>query len=453
MEEENLDGVDLAVNTGIEEEEAEEQIEEKSKLDELILQKTAGIKLGNSISIMNTLDLVGLGEGQAKLMLGDVVVGVVQNGKIEYSKKPEIQEILKMLNVELQLQKQNQQNQGEREEEKEPGTIHDDNEDPEVPETPKELEDGENEQSYEERNNIKRDSGWIEIRSDREIDEMRTFIGAIKKEYPKLGEINRAFIAPDKNNPNSYKLYVQGKKGKITKVPLETTEGVNPMHENVTTIGNDGTKATKKTPIQILKINNRNMLMIFNGGKTTTSIHIANRSDGDNYTSTQISAIDSQNKLNDPNEDVKKQVSSSEGQQQEGDEQERAFAIIKNFEKQNLPDEINPAKDKNGVEVKEIGDFPTAMLDGLKHVLNNAFQDVNITVSKKAIETMAISIIQGKKFKDAVIEGMRIEEQEGRIPPYSAEKVGANISDAIARGDSDKARDEEELGRGDPRSH
>lgn len=434
MEENNLEGVDLAQNMELEEEEEQAQVQEKKRLDEVILQQTAGIKLGETIKIINFLELVGMTEGKAKLMLGNTVIGIVQNGKIEYTnnaKTPKVQQIIEQLNEQLQQNEQQQEiDTGEREEAKNQETIKDDNE--------KEPEKSE----------IKRDANWIEIRSDREIDEMRTFIGAIKKEYPKLGEIQRTFIAPDKDNSNSYKLYVQGKQGKLIRVPLETTEGVNPMQERVTVLQNDGTNATKKTPIQILKINNRNMIMIFNGGSTTTSVHIANRSDGDNYTSTEISAKDSQNKMKDPNEEVKGQISSVAGQQQEGDEQERAYAIIKNFEKQNVPTKINPAEDQKGIEVKELDNFPNAIIDALKQSLNNAFKDKKIYVSPKAIEKMATSITEGKDFKEAVIEGMQEEEKAGRIPPDSAEKVGSNISDSITK---DEEIEEPERKEEDPR--
>ncbi len=454
MDENNVKGAeDLAQNEEFKENEEKEQIQENSKLDELILKQTANIKIGQSMEVMNTLELVGMGDGQAKLMYGDMVLGIVQDGKIQYTnnaKTPEVEQMLKQLNEELEQKQQIEQEEqqekdtGEREEEKDIETIKDDNEKQEEPEEKEEAQEPEKEENA--GTEIKRDSNWIEIRSDREIDEMRTFIGAIKKEYPQLGEINRTFIAPDKNNANSYKLYVQGKQGKIQEVPLEATEGENPMHERVTTIQNDGTNATQKTPIQLLKINNRNMIAIFNGGRTTTSIHIANRSDGDNYTSTEISAIDSQNKLHDPNEEVKEQVSSSRGQQQEGDEQDRAYATIKNFEKQNVPDEINPENDQNGIEATELDDFPTAIVDALKDSLTNVFRDKNITVSKEAIEEMAVSIVEGKDFKDAVIEGMEIEEQAGRIPPDSAERVGSNISDTITHDDPIEEPEQENEG-------
>ena len=128
MYEDNVKGAeDLALNEEFIEEEEQEQVQENSKLDEAILKQTAGIKFGETITIMNTLDLVGMGQGQAKLMLGDTVLGVVQDGKIQYTnnaKTPEVEQMLKQLNEELeQRQKLEEQEQkedefGEKEEER-----------------------------------------------------------------------------------------------------------------------------------------------------------------------------------------------------------------------------------------------------------------------------------------------------------------------------------------------
>lgn len=442
-EENNLNGVDLAKNEKTKEKEEKEQIQEKSKLDEIILQQTADITLGEIKNIMDTLDIVGMGEGQAKLMLGNAVIGIVQNGKIEYTRNArtaETEEILKKLNEEIEEQQKAEQEQkerdtGEREEEKKPETIKDDNEKkPEQEET-----------AVHESEEIKRDSSWIEIRSDREIDEMRTFIGAIQKEHPEISNINRTFIAPDKNNSNSYRLYVQGKNKKYKEVPLEMTEGVNPMHEQVTTTENDGTNSTKKTPIQMLKINNRSMIMIFNGGRTNTEVHIGLRTDGDNYKSTKISSAKSQNVLNDPNEDVKEQVSSTKSAQVEGDRQERAYAVMINLEKQDVPKEIDPSKDGKGIEAKEMENHPTALISNLKDGLKEMLYKRNISLSNEAIDKIAESIVDGKDFKDAIEEGTRVDEEAGRIPPDSAERKADDIYNSITKDEEmETERDDDE---------
>lgn len=278
---------------------------------------------------------------------------------------------------------------------------------------------------------ITRDSSWMEIRNDREIDEMQTFIGAIKKQYPKIGEITKIFIAQDENDINSYKLIAQDPKGNYKEIPLEATEGKDPMQEDVTTIDNDGNNSTQKKPKQILKINNRSMIMIFNGGRTDTEVHIGNRSDGDNYTSTKISSADNQNALQDPNKEVRDQVSSARNAQTKGDDVERAYAVMINFEKQGLPDEVNPTKDEGGIESEELNDFPTALVQDVKKGLKELFQARNINITDEAVDKIAKSVTEGKDFDNAVKDGMQIEENAGRIPPGSAERAAQEAVESI----------------------
>ena len=386
-------------------------------------------------------------DGGAKVEYNNMVIAIVQDGKIEYTKNaenPEAKKMLDELNKELTEKKQKDEPEtelGEKEPEQEE-TIKDKLENDKDDEKLKEEEP-----EKKENNDIKRDSSWIEIRSDREVDEMKTFIGTIKKEHPELGNIRRTFVAPDKKNGNSYKLYAQTEKGTIKEVPLKQTEGVNPMQENVTTLENDGTNAEKKKPIQMLKINNRNILMIYNGGRTTTSIHIGKRTDGDNYTSTEISSADSQNKLLDSTESVKKQVSSTRGSQVEGDRAEQAFATIKNFEKQNVPDKINPEKDGKGIEADEMDRYPQALKEGLAYTIKNAAEDKGIVISKKSAEIIANGILEGKDYRQACKDGMKNENNF----PGSEEKAGEELYEDVfedKKQDKDK-EDEQEL---DPRA-
>lgn len=340
----------------------------------------------------------------------------------------------------LEKQKQEKEEQGEKEEAKSDDEREEEEKDDEKPELDK--DEGEDETRTND-NSPQIQSNWIEIRTDREIDEMNTFVGAIKKEHPQIGEATRIFIAPDEKDSNSYHLVVQGKGNGYKKIPLKTTEGKNPMQEDVTVMDNDGNNGEKKQPIQMLKINNRCMIMIFNGGRTNTEVHIGNRSDGDNYTSTKISAADSQNNLKDPNEIVKNQVSSTKNAQVNNDDIEKAYAVMINLEKQDVPDEINPTKDKDGIETEELDDYPKAITQDLKKGLKELFQKNNISITDEAIEKVSEAIIDGKKFDDAVIEGMRVEESAGRIPPDSAEKAGKNVADSIKNGtNQEEERDE-----------
>lgn len=327
-----------------------------------------------------------------------------------------------------------------------------DDEKPELEDKKEKKENKENNEGDKPKNvGTTRDPKGIEIRGDREIDEMQTFAGAIKREYPEIGGITKIFIAQDENDINSYKLIVQDQKGIYKEIPLKATEGKDPMQEDVTTIDNDGNNSTQKKPKQILKINNRSMIMIFNGGRTDTEVHIGNRSDGDNYTSTKISSADNQNGLKDPNKEVRDQVSTTKDAQENGDNVERAYAVMINFEKQGLPDEVNPTKDESGIESEELKDFPTALVQNVKKGLKELFQERNINITDEAIDKIAKSVTEGKDFDDAVLEGMQIEENAGRIPPGSAERAAQEAvesieddSDAENEGEREEEREEED---------
>ena len=457
-EENNLNGVDLAKNEKTKEKEEQEQIQEKSKLDEIILQQTADITLGEIKNIMDTLDIVGMGEGQAKLMLGNAVIGIVQNGKIEYTRNArtaETEEILKKLNEEIEEQQKAEQEQkerdtGEREEEKKPETIKDDNEKkPEQEET-----------AVHESEEIKRDSSWIEIRSDRETDECRTFMGMIKKEYPHLVKgTERLFIAPNPKDANDYNLYAMDGNGKITaEIPLEQTEGRNPMQEDVLQYERDGSNAKTKQPIQMLKIGNspnNPIIMIYNGTRTDTQIHIGSRSQGDNYQSHQISSSRSQNDIQDAKESVKDATSSNLAERTEGDtENERYYQTLKQLEHQNVPDEINPAKDENEISDVEVENFDKFRVSFAETLMKE------YDISKECAAYVAVEVLDnGKDFNETLDEATQIleeekrKEQEGKIPPGSAERSAAAYYEDRLTPEQQAEIESEEYTRGDPRTH
>lgn len=414
----------------------------KSEFEIEVEKEIARLNVGEKSTSIEGLELIKYSNTQAGLTLYGIPITLIQNGKFQYSanglkqvktmlkdhgldlEKIGLPELGEKLN-EIELDKQNGKEQTEREEEKNNETNKDDNEKKPEKNEAKNTEEG----------HIEKDYSWIEIRSDREIDEMRTFVGAIKKEHPEIEGIERTFIVPSKNDSKSYKLYAQCKGGKYKEIPLEMTEGRNQTQEQVTVTQNDGTNSTKKTPIQILKINNRSMIMIYNGGRTNTEVHIGVRTDGDNYKSTPISSARAQNNLHDPNEDVRRQISSNSASQREGDTREKAYAVMINFEKQNVPDEIDPSKDGKGIEAKEMEEFPTALVTNLKEGLKEMLYDKGINLSDEAIEQVAESITEGKDFRDALEDGTRIDESAGRIPPDSAERMADNIYDSVTTGE------------------
>lgn len=428
---------DAAIAKKTKEQEEQKYVENLNKLNEAILIQTANIKPGE-IKKVNSLTIEGTDvmKGSAVVKLNDVVIAMVQDGIINYNQNIEKPEVKKQL---MELEK----NLGEREEEKTEDDLKDvedenlDNiqEDPEK-ETLNDEEEPETEEEQEtepEKSTLEPDPSWIELRPGREIDEMQTLAGIVKKNHKNVGPISRMFIAPKQNDPNRYTLIVEGKRGQYTKVLLEETEGNNPQHEQVTTMDNSGNNATKATPIQMLKINDRNMIMIFKGGKTNTSIHFGTRTDSDDYISSKIGGSRSFD-LTDPSEKVKEKISGTRGNQSKGDDTSRAYDTINNFERQNLPDSINPAKDQDGIEVEEVDDFPKGIVDTLENNLKSLFEKRGMSFTNEAIETMAKAIVDGKDFKDAIIEGMKLDEGK-TIPPDSAEKNGEEVYEALVNGE------------------
>lgn len=466
-ETQEAEGKNLAKNEEVKENEEKEQVNKKSKLEEEILKETAGINLGNTVELMNNLSLVGLGDGQAKLMYGDVTLAVVQNGEIQYTSYAN-EDMRKKLNEEFeqnqkqeQLKKEQEKDTGEREEEKDEETIYDDNEETieeEEPEQEPELEDGE---VPEPEKDIKRDSSWIEIRSDRETDECRTFMGMIKKEYPEYVKgTERLFFAPNPKDSNDYNLYVMGKNGKITgEIPLNQTEGRNPTEEDVLQYGKDGSNAKTKQPIQMLKIGNSPnspMVMIYNGTRTDTQIHIGSRSEGDNYQSHAISSSRSQNDIQDATESVKSNTSSNLAERTEGDrENEKYYQTLTKLQKQNVPDEINPAKDQNKITDIEVENFDE-LRENFAKVLMEEYP-----LTKEAAAYVAVEVLEnGRSFNETldeaqgVLETERQKEQDGRIPPGSAERsAAAYFEDRITSENEQVYEEEQEYTRGDPRQH
>lgn len=436
-ENEGMDGKNLAQD-------------KKNEFEIEVEKEIANLRAGEQ-STMQGLGLTKWNNTQAGLTLYGVPIALIQDGKFEYNVNglkqtkallleqgldfekigfPELEEKLQ----ELTAEKEKLQQQTEREEEKNEETNRDDNNKKPEKEDDKETEEGE----------MKRDSSWIEIRNDREIDEMRTFEGAVKKEHPEVGNIERTFIVPSKNDGNSWNLCVQTKGGKYKKIQLDMAEGRNQTQEQATVTKNDGTDSTKKVPIQILKINSRSMIMIYNGGRTNTEVHIGVRTDADNYKSSQISSARSQNNLLDPNEDVKEQISSTTASQREGDIREKAYAVMINLEKQDVPEEIDPSKDGKGIEAKEMEEFPTALATNLKDGLKEMLYNRGINLSDEAIEQVAESIVDGKDFRDALEDGTRVDEQAGRIPPDSAKKMADNIYNSVTKDDDMESEREDE---------
>lgn len=330
---------------------------------------------------------------------------------------------LKEMEISLIRQKEEQQQRDSNEgEERGASNEKGEEEKPKIEEEEPEKEDGDEEKQPLNKKFPKKDSGWIEIKSDRETDEMRTFYGMIKKEYPNhVQGAERFFIAPNPKDANDYNLYTTDAQGNVVnEIPLEHTEGKNPMDEDVLTYGKDGSDSKTQQPVQILKIGNSvngAMLVITKGTRTGTQVHIGNRSRGDDYNAHQISSSLSQKEIMDAGENVREGTSSSYGEREQGSAEKKYYETLEKLDKQGVPEEANPAKD--GISV---GEIEVNSMDELTASLAAVFAK-EYGLSKECAMNVATGVIEeGKDFKDALEAGFEIEEKAGRIAPGSAEK-------------------------------
>lgn len=436
-------------------------LEEKKKFEDEISKAIEELKNGETTTI-GGMEITSYG-GQATIKLKGITFGIKdKNGKFTYNKQNFLQakkaleeegvnlEELGLPDIEQWIDEQEQEKdeivRGEeslsknKDKEEKP-----EREEPEMPEEEKKKDDNEQEQN---KLNVKKDSSWIEIKSDRETDEMRTFSTMLKKEYPNhVQGAKRFFIAPNPKDANDYNLYVTDAQGNVlNEIPLEHTEGKNPMDEDVLTYGKDGNDTKTKKPVQILKIGNSvngAMLVITGGTRTDTQIHIGNRSRGDDYNVHKISSSLSQKEIMDADESVRKGTSSSYGERAQGSLEKKYYEKIERLEKQGVPDKTNPAKD--GISAKEV---EVENFNDLKVSIAAIFAK-EYGLSKDCAMYVATEVVEGgKDFNDSLKEGLlkeeRAKESKGTIPPGSAERLAEGRYKAALDGNTNEEREKEQ---------
>ena len=356
---------------------------------------------------------------------------------------------LKEMESSLARQKEEQQRAEKEGEERGEANEIGQEEKPEI-EEPEETEkqDGDEENQLTNRKFRQKDSSWIEIKSDRETDEMRTFSTMLKKEYPNhMQGAERFFIAPNPKDANDYNLYVADAQGNvINEIPLEHTEGKNPMDEDVLVYDKNGNNTRTRQAVQILKIGNNvngSMIVITGGTRTGTQVHIGNRSRGDDYNVHTISSSLSQKEIMDADGDVRAATSSTYGEREQGSREKKYYETLANLEKQGVPDESNPAKD--GISVAEV---EVDSIDDLSASVAAVFSK-EYGLSMECAMNVAKGIIEeGKNFDDSLKEGILQEEKDkeakGTIPPGSAEHLAEGRYQATLNGDTNEAREEEQ---------
>ena len=210
------------------------------------------------------------------------------------------------------------------------------------------------------------------------------------------------------------------------------------VSENVTTYERDGSNAKTQMPIQILKVgksHNNAMIMIYNGKRNDTQVHIGVRTQGDNYQSHEVSNSLSPNKIMDATEDVKYATSSSFAEREEGDFERAYYETLKSLEKQGVPDKINPAKDNDGISVTEVEKFDDFRAAFAKTLIEE------YGISEKCAAHVAVDVLEkgqtfDKAIENAIFEEEKEKEGKGTMPPGSAKYIATEKTKKILSGDN-----------------
>ena len=359
---------------------------------------------------------------------------------------------LKEMELSLIRQKEEQQkDENQRDENSLSGDMKEKKEEKPEREEPEKQDGDEEKQPVNEKKQKINLSSAVEVKADREVNEDKTFAGLMKKEFDEAEEAERFFLVQNPNDANDYNLYATDNQGNvINEIPLEHTEGKNPMDEDITVPGKDGKNVETQQAVQILKIGNSPssaMLVVTKGTRTGTEVLIGNRSMGDDYQAHKVSSSTRQRDNMDANEFVRRETSHTLAERNEGSAERKYYETLERLDKQGVPEEANPAKD--GIS---IGEIEVDSMEELSASLAAIFAK-EYGLSKECAMNVATGVIEeGRDFEDALEAGFEIEEKAGRIAPGSAEKRAEQAINYSNSGPEIEVEEPEKLPGQGPRS-
>ena len=175
------------------------------------------------------------------------------------------------------------------------------------------------------------------------------------------------YIAPvGKDNNLEYKLFIE-KNGVYEIVDLPTPRGTNPT-DNIMRMSENN--IDDKTAVSILYIGEDRAITIFDGGPYAEA-DIANRDREGEFSSINIEKSTEQGKIGYASIDEREAAGDTPDARISVEEKKRTYYELKELEQRDVPNEINPAKDKSGIELTELSDkeFRNKVKEGIKNEL------------------------------------------------------------------------------------
>ena len=258
---------------------------------------------------------------------------------------------------------------------------------------------------------------WIRIDENMQVDAVETVKGEVEK---KAGPVADMYIAPNPKDVHDYRLMVK-RPGKNTyeAIPLSNSKGTNPT-TNITTFSENGVETT--VSVQMLELNGNRMIAVDYNGITSTNILMVNRTRDNNFIGHEIAGRYKPINMNKPSLEMRQEaLGDTPAAKINTDEMQRNINAIKDLPTQNVPDDVDPSKDDDGIAMYEIRneeDFRSIIIKNIKEDLkNDGYSDEK--ADAKA-EEIAERLFDGKnrEYKDIKNDVLSKNEREpgGRGP-------------------------------------
>ena len=223
------------------------------------------------------------------------------------------------------------------------------------------------------------------------------------------------YLAPVGHSNNvEYKLFIE-KNGVYEEVELPTPKGKNPT-DNIMRMSENN--IDDKTAVSILYIGKDRAITVFDGGPYA-EVDIANRDRDGEFSSVNIEKSIEQGKVGYENRELREAGGDTLDARKSATEKRTVFYTMKELDQRDVPYEINPAKDNNGIELYEL----EACVDGLKAKLREEIQKQLIFEGKREIDANNIAEKMVSKIVDehqdyniAKEQAENENEDRGRTP-------------------------------------
>lgn len=223
------------------------------------------------------------------------------------------------------------------------------------------------------------------------------------------------YVAPVGNSNNlNYKLFIY-KNGVYEELDLPTPRGTNPT-DNILRMGENNME--DRTAVSIIYIGKDRAITVFNGGPHDAEVDIANRDYQGEFSSTNIEKIDKQGKVGYAHYDTREAGGDTVDARISVEEKKQVYLEIKELEQREVPDEINPAKDESGIELRELSDkeFRKGIKDGIKaELLKEGKREVD---AENMAEAMTKKVVDENKEYSIAKEEAELENEEAGKTPW-----------------------------------